>query len=395
MIEVLFLPGWYPTKEKPLLGNFVQRHAECVSGLCNLTVLNLVPGNKSEVFAEQINHVRTISSSFKKSNSAFLFLRPLYNSYSYLRAFIKGFRYFKKERGLPDIVHVNVGFPIGIFALMLKLFYSIPFVLTEHWSGYLPINRRNIGFFKKFISTAIIRKASVIMPVSKSLGDAIIQFCNTRNPIRIVGNTFDTSIFFPITNKVKNTKKKLLHISTLDEKAKNVFGLLRTIKKLSQKRNDFELHIINEYKSEPHIQLAMQLDLLDTCVFFHGPMASGDVAKMIQDADFFVLFSNYENLPVVLIESLACGIPVLATKVGGIEELISPDRGMLIEAGDEEQLLHALEQMIKHHESYDSSSMSKFASQNFAKDVIGRRIYEGYEMALKKNKSKPLNEQRE
>ena len=56
----------------------------------------------------------------------------------------------------------------------------------------------------------------------------------------------------------------LLHISTLDEEAKNVFGLLRTIKKLSLQRNDFELNIIHEYYSEAHENYAKEVKLIFT-----------------------------------------------------------------------------------------------------------------------------------
>ena len=123
---------------------------------------------------------------------------------------------------------------------------------------------------------------------------------------------------------------------------------------------------------------------LEDCVIFHGKKTSAEVAEAYQQADFFVLFSNFENLPCVIVEAFASGIPVLSTAVGGIAEILSPERGILIPQGDEEALLQGMVQMLDHSSEYDREAIRQYAISTFSNDIIGRQIFEAYKDVIGK-----------
>ena len=91
-----------------------------------------------------------------------------------------------------------------------------------------------------------------------------------------------------------------------------------------------------------------------------------------------MLFSNFENLPCVIVEAFASGVPVLSTSVGGIAEILSPERGILIPQGDEEALLQGLIRMLDHHQEYDREAIRRYATKTFAAQTIGQQIFEAY-----------------
>jgi glycosyltransferase involved in cell wall biosynthesis len=98
----------------------------------------------------------------------------------------------------------------------------------------------------------------------------------------------------------------------------------------------------------------------------------------MKKASALVLFSFYENLPCVILESLCCGLPVIATRVGGVPEIIQDDNGLLVDAGNEQQLLQAMKTMIEKEEAYDRKKISDAATARYAYEKVGKVIFNIY-----------------
>jgi glycosyltransferase involved in cell wall biosynthesis len=98
----------------------------------------------------------------------------------------------------------------------------------------------------------------------------------------------------------------------------------------------------------------------------------------MESSHALVLFSNYENLPCVIVEALACGLPVISTRVGGISEHINAERGILIERGDEAGLQDAFEYMASHIHSYDKSALRTYALERFSNEAVAAAFMELY-----------------
>jgi len=138
------------------------------------------------------------------------------------------------------------------------------------------------------------------------------------------------------------------------------------------------------------VAYAQSLGLAGTVVDFTGLKENKELAKLMQQADFQVMFSRYENFPVVIPESFACGVPFISTDVGGIAEYIHEEQGLLVKSEDENALLAAIEDMIDHRDRYDSRSIRQYAVNHFSNEVIGSQIAAVYGEVLarrKRNKS--------
>jgi glycosyltransferase involved in cell wall biosynthesis len=372
-MNILHLLSWFPTPDDPTLGNFCVRMIDALPEDCHSVILSVCDGkNMTKSF-----EVKEIEGAHHTHVQ--IYIRPpkinAIRKLKMLRMYQYGLNYIKKRFFTPDLIHLHVAYPLGQVALLWKKLFGYKYVMTEHWTIYQPQNKDVLVGGLKGKIVKIANNAELIMPVSLDL-----QHCmeghGVHNRFKVIYNLVNTSLFRLGEAKTEKTKH-ILHISTLRDEAKNFSGILRVIERLRQQRDDFELHVIHDYEA-PEFKAFVKEHHLEDCVIFHGKKTSAEVAEAYQDADFFVLFSNFENLPCVIVEAFASGVPVLSTAVGGIAEILSPDRGILIPQGDEEALLKGMIQMLDHSSEYDKETIRHYALSTFSNDIIGKQIFEAY-----------------
>ena len=386
-MNILHLLSWFPTPDDPTLGNFCVRMIDALPEACHSVILSVCDG-KDMTKSYEIKEIAGAHHTHVQ-----IHIRPLkvnaIRKLKILRMYQVGLKYIKKRFFEPDLVHLHVAYPLGQVALLWKRLFGYKYVLTEHWTIYQPQNQSVlVGRLKKKI-VKIANNAELIMPVSLDL-QRCMEGHGVSNRFQVIYNLVNTDMFTlrqppcidsnrtsSAWNDMQGSKKQILHISTLRDEAKNFSGILRTIERLRQQRDDFELHVIHDYEAPEFKAFVKEHNLID-CVIFHGKKTSAEVAEAYRKADFFVLFSNFENLPCVIVEAFACGVPVLSTAVGGIAEIVSPERGILIPQGDEDALLQGLNQMLDHSRDYDREAIRDYAIKTFAAQNIGRQIFEAY-----------------
>lgn len=379
-LTVLFLSSWYPNRVMPTLGNFVQKHAEAVALHSDVIALFVCSDagctQTFEIVESNINKVYTINVYYKKVNHAIPFISQLQKLLRYIRAYKKGLLAVEKKAGRVDIVHHNILYPSGIIAWYLKKTKNIPYVISEHWTGYLANKKTKIGFWQKWISKIIARNASAILPVSNDLKNAM-QASGLPGNYTVVYNVADNQLFYPLLNKASGRKIRFLHISTLDDAHKNISGMLEAVASLFAQRKDFEFWFVGDGDTTPHIETAARLNIYNSAAFFDGTKTTHEVAELMRNADCFVLFSNYENLPCVLIEAMASGIPVISSTVGGIPEHITADYGILLPPGNKQELVSALNGMIDaiRQEKYSAEHLNDYAKANFSYESVSRNLH--------------------
>jgi glycosyltransferase involved in cell wall biosynthesis len=362
-MKILFLSAWYPNRYDPMPGLFVKQHAEAVSSIHHVAALYVHACNIKDIEIEQeiINNVLTTVVYYpqRKWLPAKIF--------KYFKAYYTGFKRTTSHFGKPDLIHVNILTRCGVVGLLLKIFYKIPYVITEHWTRYLSVNNSYSGFTRKIITKLVVKKSNGIVTVSNDLKKAMQRHALSHSLFEVIPNSVDTSVFIPAANNI-NEKKIFTHISCFFDSAKNISGMITAVNLLSEERHDFEFHLVGEGPDyEDIVNLSNSLELTNRFVFFEGLKEGGDLVKAYQRSLFTVLFSNYENMPVVIAESFACGIPVIATRVGGIPEVVNKTNGILVESGNINELLNALNYMLDHYHSFDNVKIRNFAVNTFGK----------------------------
>lgn len=382
---ILFLPRWYPNRADPMPGLFIQRHAELANRFANVIVLYAHPlaeKEKNDQFVESHESgVWTIRVYYRNPKN------PLLKLYKYLVIHWKAYNKIKTVHGKPDLVHVHVLTRLGVLAMLFKWFAATPFVITEHWSRYLPLTNTYTGFWRKWITKMVVKQASAVSTVTHNLKNAMLDWKLTNAHYFILTNVVDTGYFTPGNGGTGHSIKRIIHVSCFEDRSKNISGLLNVLKRLSQLRSDFECLMVGEGMDlEAMMTKAEKLKIKDNYVHFTGLMEKKEIAEEMQDSDFMVMFSNYENFPVVINEAFACGLPVIATRVGGIPEHVDNSNGKLVDPQNENALLNQLDYMLDHCHEFDRKKIRQYAVDNFSEEAVEAQLKKFYKSALKPEK---------
>ncbi|HNX06492.1 MAG TPA: glycosyltransferase [Bacteroidales bacterium] len=377
-INVLFVSSWYPTRDKPTAGNFVQKHAEAAALNTSVDMLHVSFDkslkSKSEYHKEEKNKVTTHLIYIRPPRIRF----PLIKTIKYIKAYFHGYKIIYGLKDKPDIIHANVLMPVGMIAFLLHLFKKVPYVITEHWTGYLPQDPNKPGwrlwFFRFFA-----KKAARLMPVTEHLVQTMKK-SGVQGNYTVVPNVVDTRMFLPSVVQ-DGEVKHIIHVSSLLDQQKNFSGILLALSLLSEKRDDFMLEVVSDGNFEQFARKYEKLNISHKLVF-HGRKNTEEVAGIMQRGDFLLLFSNYENFPCVIAEAMACGLPVLSSEVGGISEHIGPASGLLTEAQNIDALVLQLENMLDTCRSYDKKAIRAYAEKHFAYEVIGKQFLKIYNQVI-------------
>ena len=300
-----------------------------------------------------------------------------------IRAYDTAFDELVRQYGRPDILHLHVALPLGPVAAHLSRKYHVPLIVSEHWTGYLPMNRPNLTLLERLMLRRTFSAASQITAVSQNLLNNIVSTVPVaaKKPQSVVGNVVDTDLFSLKTSIAPRVKKQILHVSTLDNDAKNIMGVLHAVDALRKRREDFELNIVHDFRNilaETYVRERG----LDSTVHFLGRKTSAEIAALLHDSDAFLLFSNYENQPCVLLESFSTGTPVVTTPVGGIPEIANENNAVIVTPKDEAQLVEKLDYMLDNSKQYDSEIIRKQAKDICSPDVIGKKWTEIYHSVI-------------
>lgn len=375
-LKILFIPRWYPNRVDMLKGIFVKRyvHAVALKHCAAVLFVNADPAMKDKIYESEFKieeGIDTVRVYYNNSLPNIPFFSSVIKFYRYIRSCRMGIKIMNRKFGVPDISHIHVLARTFFPAYFYKFFYNVPYIITEHWSGYLPENGSYKGFLKKMLTRLAVRNAAAVTTVSESLKNAM-RFHGLKNEYTVVPNVVDVNMFYPAPQKITGGKLFLLTVADLDDRAKNISGTIRGIKKLSQIRNDFEYHIIGDGIDRRVLEnLAVENELLNEFVFFHGAKKSSEVAEMMRKADLFLLFSNYDNMPCVMTEALASGVPVIGSAIHGMKEHIKEGLGILVPHGNEGALLDAIQSAIKNINSFDKNYLRQYAKDNFSYETAG------------------------
>lgn len=343
-MKVLFLTPWYPSEKDAMAGLFVQKHVEAVR-------------------AQGVD-VRVIDST------------------SWLGIW-RQWCALQREGWMPDVVQLNVIQKQGLLALWLKRRYHIPYVIIEHWSGYLPENGEymRLSPLKKRLYRYIAEQAEMILTVSQRHAEAMKECGICNKHWGRIDNVVDDFFFErPKTARKKSDKKTLLNITCFDERAKNVKGLLRAAKALSEKRRDWQLVLVGTGVDFDDVRAyADSLRFPEGLLLWTGELTPQEVADWLHQSDAFVLSSRYETYGVVLAEAAAAGVPILSTPVGIAEEVANLIVSQEVAQNNPIHFSNLLEAILWNN--IKSANNTNFYNR-FSAEATGKQLKQMYDSCL-------------
>ena len=391
-LHILNLARWYHNRYDPMPGLFIQRHAEAAARFAEIALVYThgVEAEASvplyEIDYEEKAGVRTARVYYRLPRLHIPFISPAIGLWRFFKANNKGIRRVKLPDEKFDIIHVHVLTRLGVLALFYKWFHGTPYVITEHWTRYLDLREDFTGFFKKQLTRMVVRQATVVTTVSNDLTLAMTNHGLQNSNYRVIYNVVDTT-FFEAAKKTslryETGRKELVHVSCFTDMHKNISGLLRVVKRLSEKRDDFHLTLVGEGEDLRKMKnYARTLAIPEKVLTFTGLLEGKILAETMAKADALVIFSNYENMPVVINESFVLGVPVFSTDVGGIAEMVNDTNGRLVPKGDEAALFDVLNDFLEGKISFKKEHLQQQAWQAFSSGVVGKVLMDIYEKAL-------------
>lgn len=382
--HILFISSWYPNRNNPTHGIF-NRYFALAAALHNkVSVINVTSETSLKVPMELIetneNNILTVSVYYKKLISSIPLFSQLIKRQRVIKAFDLAYERVLKDAGKPDLIQLNVIMPMGVGALHLSTKHNIPYVINENWSGYVAEDGNYKGWMKQFFTRKIVKGAKTIMPTSSYLMEAMLSH-NLNGKYVVVPNVVDVSVFKP-SHRSLDQITRLIHISSLNDREKNVSGLLRAFCAASKIDKSLELVIVGEGVDKKEYEQFVIDQNLSSKVKFTGRLMSSALVKEINDADALIMFSNYETFCLVIIEAFACGKPVITSNAGAIKTYMQSQLGIMVEKGDEDELKNAILQFAATKSAYDHEAIRKFAVNNYSYETVGKNLSEIYRSAL-------------
>ncbi len=277
-------------------------------------------------------------------------------------------RRLSKSRGF-DLIDAHFAYPDGYAATLLGRWLGKSVSITLRGTEVRLLRTRCQG---RLLRKALTR-ARQLFAVSASLRDVALAQGVVSDKIITVGNAVDTEKFFPVDKAVA---REALGLPPDAEVLVSVGGLVprkgfhRVIQVLAVLVDAHpRLHylIVGGASAEGDIgaQLRAQVSTLGLAdrVHFTGPIAHADLHKVLSAADVFVLATTNEGWANVLLEAMACGLPIVTTRVGGNAEVVrEPDTGILVPAEDAQALQQALQTALDRR--WDRSAIIAYARAN-------------------------------
>jgi glycosyltransferase involved in cell wall biosynthesis len=378
-LRVAVIASWYPSPQKPLLGAFALHQAQALSRHYRVALVaplriwwrdagRLRPG---ALPVEQEGPVATFRrrwlSPFPRCPQRWVHRRAV-------QAIRREFQRLLREWGRPDLLHAHVVLPAGYAAVELGSEHGIPTVLTEHSSPFA-MHLQSAG--EREMVRRGLRGASRVLAVGPGLREEIRAF-ESELRVDVVGNLIDTDYFTPGNENIGQRPVRFFTACGFAAQ-KGLSHLLRAAGRLTaHAETGFELVIAGDGSLRGALEReAAELGLGPRCRFL-GWLGQEQVREQLRACDVFVVSSLHETFCMAAAEAMACGKPLLTTRCGGPEYLVSPATGMVVEPGDVDALAEAMAVFVRGEhrfrpEAIRSSIVERFGAAAFLQKLS--RIY--------------------
>lgn len=391
---LLWVAGWFPNSENPYNGIFIHRHAQAVSHqIKKLTVLTFATyffGESKPVKSEWPANYHCVLVPVPQFKG-----RPLKLLNFLIYYFATTGKMFQLILELqPNKVHVHAADKIGVVAAFWKPFFNYKLWLTEHWAifnDWVPdrFEKRNLWFqwSYKYVWSKTDTCASINLNLHHSMEHTLgkrkkyVLFPNALDPV------FET---FEIAPGKQQSFQALnfLHVSNFEPR-KNTHLIIEAFKELKKQIPNVHLTLVGAPEEYRKKRMEEKVSLTEHDIHIFGAVTASELVEFYQKASVLLIASDSENAPCVISEALAFGVPVIASNVGGISEMVHAENGILMEDWNPQEnnsaktlkITTAMLDFCKKCENFDRLLIQQNARLHYSSESIAQQLIHHYSCA--------------
>lgn len=381
------LPGYYPSKDGKIPRHtFVKQQVDTLKDYFKKVIVIAPTGYfpkflaKTGIFPVSYKDAADLKS-YKYDNVDVHFPKCFNLPLKFLRErsgdliffFVK--RYIKKNKITFDLIHAHFTWISGYLSKKLSELTKIPYFLTiqENMDWFLDIYYSNNDKYYD-----IWRNAETLIRVNKRDVPKLRKF--NKNSLS-VPNGYDPNIFKKLKKEdcrghldLPKSKKILLHVGSYIQNHKNQLSLIRACELLKNKGKDFICYLVGEGPDRILFQNEIKKLNLENYVKLIGRIPNKDVPIWMNASDLFVFPSYAEGNPTVVVEAMACGLPVIGSNGGGMDEVIvENETGFILEnQEDENEIMNKIQKSLTKNWNIQKilDEAKEYSQKNIAKHLI-------------------------
>jgi glycosyltransferase involved in cell wall biosynthesis len=255
-----------------------------------------------------------------------------------------------------EVLHAQT-FASAVPGMLAKRRHGRPLVVTLHTSHFLRLARRARW---RPVLRRIVRSADWLLAASEEIRDVALELY-PHPRAEALTNGVDTELFAPAPGPRAGGRPRLIVPRRLFEK-NGVEYFIRSLP-LVRKEVDVEAVLVGDGPERPRLEsLAAELGVADAVTFL-GSRPNHEMPRLLAAADLAVFPSLMEATSVAALEAMSCGVPVAASRVGGLPEIVDEEVGTLFEPADPHSQADALVRLLR---TGDLGSLGRRARERVA-----------------------------
>ena len=345
MKKILVLTNLYPSPWEPNRATFNRQQFGFLSNWYEVHFL--VPIAWPEWLKRQFERKKLVNSIVDGTARYTWFFytpkigRSFYGLFMFFSLLLNSFVWVRKNK--VDLVLGAWAYPDAVAGYLFARLLGKKFILKVHGSDINVLAQSKIRALQiRYVANS----AEYVLAVSHALKRRLVALGVNEQKIMVLYNGVDGALFNRQDNLRCQNVTQLLYVGNLKQE-KGVFELLDAFEVLKRNRPNLRLLFAGGGGMADELSRRIRQKNLAEAVQLLGPVCHADLPAIMNSASVVVLPSYDEGVPNVLLEAMSCGIPVVASRVGGIPEIVNEGKtGILCERKDVESLAHALAQSL-------------------------------------------------
>ena len=372
-MKVLHITNWYPNHSNPHETPFIKAHFDALEGRIQQELWHVQVRN-----VEESTRLSFGSTGNREHFLLFAFRTNRWRVIELLTLVLLIVVRLRLGRRWWDVVNIHIAYPLLRFPRFFRFLFGRQVVITEHWSAYHNGFQLPKGSQARKRIEQIFHHKIPLVTVSNALMKDIVSFGGPFPFCRyVVPNVVDGSLFQYLPRQRNDSETIFLMVGSWAP-IKQPLLAMKAFAEIASVFPRSYLRVVGAGSQFQEMQEFVRNRNLEMRITLLGPLSKAEIAKEMQTADCFLHPSSYETFSVVCAEALCCGLPVIASNVGGIPELIDDESGVLLQ-NNLQEWIRGLFSFIVSRPIADRKKIASSALERFNPTAVSERLIAVYQ----------------